>query len=211
MRYWLSIGDGRTQGPYTVEDLLRFQAEGRLGAEPQLCAEGSQQWVPASSVLGATRFPSHPPTTPFTAAAAMPALDTYATFGARFAAAFLDGILVYVGGAIAGAIVGAMAASARMPGDTIQVLAGVVGFALGVAYYVSFEASSLQATPGKLALGIKVTNLEGGRVSTGQALGRYFGKILSGCLLCIGYLMMLWNPRKQTLHDQLAGTLVVKK
>jgi hypothetical protein len=51
MRYWLSNGDGQTYGPYEVEELRTYAAEGRLDGPVQLCAEGWSQWVPASSVV----------------------------------------------------------------------------------------------------------------------------------------------------------------
>jgi uncharacterized RDD family membrane protein YckC len=61
-----------------------------------------------------------------------------------------------------------------------------------------------------MALGIRVTDLDGGRISFGRATGRYFGKILSGLILGIGFLMAAFTERKQALHDLLAGTLVVR-
>jgi uncharacterized RDD family membrane protein YckC len=90
-------------------------------------------------------------------------------------------------------------------------LYAVVSIAANVLYWGLFESSPLQATPGKLALGIKVTDMEGNRVSFGRAAGRYFGKILSSLILCIGYLMIAFTEKKQALHDIMAGTLVVKK
>jgi uncharacterized RDD family membrane protein YckC len=56
-----------------------------------------------------------------------------------------------------------------------------------------------------------VTGLDGGRISFGRATGRYFGKILSGMILMVGYLMAGFTDRKQALHDMLAGTLVVRR
>jgi uncharacterized RDD family membrane protein YckC len=78
-------------------------------------------------------------------------------------------------------------------------------------YYALLEAGAWQATLGKRAMGIRVTDTSGGRISFGQATGRYFGKIVSAIILFIGYFMMLWDSRKQTLHDKMAGTLVVKE
>ena len=72
------------------------------------------------------------------------------------------------------------------------------------------ESGPNQATLGKKALGLKVTSLTGDRISFGQATGRFFGKYVSAIILFIGYLMMIWDDRKQTLHDKMAGTLVVK-
>ncbi len=51
MRYWLSNGDGQSYGPYELHDLRAYAAEGRVNAGSQLCAEGSSQWVPASSII----------------------------------------------------------------------------------------------------------------------------------------------------------------
>jgi uncharacterized RDD family membrane protein YckC len=67
------------------------------------------------------------------------------------------------------------------------------------------------ATIGKMALGIKVTDLNGERITFGRATGRYFGKILSGLTLCIGYIIAGFSQQKQALHDILAKTLVVNK
>jgi len=78
-------------------------------------------------------------------------------------------------------------------------------------YAACFESSGKQATPGKMALGIKVVNLNGQRLSFGQASGRHFGKIISGLILYIGFMMAGWSERKQALHDMMAGTLVVNK
>lgn len=86
-----------------------------------------------------------------------------------------------------------------------------ISIAVNWLYYALFESSERQATPGKMALGIKVTNLQGNRISFLNATGRYFGKIISGLLFGFGYIMILFTEKKQGLHDLMAGTLVVKK
>ena len=68
-----------------------------------------------------------------------------------------------------------------------------------------------EATPGKLAVGICVTDLEGQRISFPRALGRTLGKLLSVLFFGLGFLMAGWTARKQALHDLLAGTLVVQR
>ncbi len=77
-------------------------------------------------------------------------------------------------------------------------------------YYAVMESSSRQATVGKLALDIKVTDMEGKRITFLNATGRYFAKIISGMTLTIGYLMAGFTEKKQALHDILASCLVVK-
>ena len=81
---------------------------------------------------------------------------------------------------------------------------------LGWLYYALMESSAKQATLGKMALGIIVTDMEGRRIGFGKATGRYFAKILSALILGIGFLMVAFTQRKQGLHDILAGTLVIK-
>lgn len=78
-------------------------------------------------------------------------------------------------------------------------------------YFAICESSRLQGTPGKLALGLRVTNLYGRRIGFGQASGRYFGKFISGLIMNIGYMMAGWTARKQALHDLMADCCVVRR
>jgi uncharacterized RDD family membrane protein YckC len=73
------------------------------------------------------------------------------------------------------------------------------------------ESSASGNTFGKRAVGIRVVDLQGQRISFGNATGRYFGKILSALIVLIGYFMAGFTARKQALHDMMAGTLVIKK
>ena len=78
-------------------------------------------------------------------------------------------------------------------------------------YFAGMESSRHQATLGKLALGIKVTDATGCRIGFGRASGRHFAKIISGLLIGIGYIIAAFTPKKQALHDILAGCLVVNR
>ena len=77
-------------------------------------------------------------------------------------------------------------------------------------YSALMESSAKQATVGKLALGIIVTDMEGRRIGFGKATGRHFAKFLSALILGIGFIMVAFTQRKQGLHDILAGTLVIR-
>src|SRR3989338_4266661 len=70
---------------------------------------------------------------------------------------------------------------------------------IGLLYFSYFESSEYQGTPGKMLLNLKVTDLDGNRISFGKAIGRYFGKCLSAIILCIGFLMVAWDEKKQGL------------
>jgi len=78
-------------------------------------------------------------------------------------------------------------------------------------YFAGMESSPFRATFGKMALGLYVTNQNGERIDFGQATGRYFGKILSGLILGVGYLMAGFTEKHQALHDKLSNSLVLRK
>ncbi len=78
-------------------------------------------------------------------------------------------------------------------------------------YSALLESSSRQATLGKMAFGIRVTDLNGQRLGFGRATGRHFGKWISGLTLGVGFVMAAFTQRRQALHDKIAGTLVVRK
>ncbi|HYY98566.1 MAG TPA: RDD family protein [Pyrinomonadaceae bacterium] len=96
--------------------------------------------------------------------------------------------------------------------DPPGILILLAAFKLLVAYpyFALTESSPLQATPGKYALGLKVTDLEGRRVSFGRASARHFLKFVSNTLFMLGYLVS-FSERRQTWHDFVSKTLVVKR
>jgi uncharacterized RDD family membrane protein YckC len=89
-----------------------------------------------------------------------------------------------------------------------QEISGIMFF-VNWLYFTLQESSQRQATIGKMALGIVVTDLNGERIGFAKATGRYFAKILSAIILLIGFIMVAFTEKKQGLHDILAGTLVV--
>lgn len=76
-------------------------------------------------------------------------------------------------------------------------------------YEVIFIGSSLQATPGKVLLSMKIVDKQGNQISYFRSLMRFLSKFLSG-VLGIGFLMVFFTKYKQGLHDKIAGTLVVQ-
>ena len=129
----------------------------------------------------------------------------YAGFWRRFAAYIIDNILISVVFWLVVLVLGAIA------GDGGMIGAYTLGAIVWLGYYAAMESSTSQATVGKMALGIQVTDLEGNRISFGKALGRNLAKILSALIFYIGFIMAAFTAKKQALHDMIAGTLVVKK
>jgi uncharacterized RDD family membrane protein YckC len=80
---------------------------------------------------------------------------------------------------------------------------------LGAAYSILFIGKA-GATPGKMAMGIKVVRPDGSPISMGQSVGRYFSTMISGFTLGIGYLIAAFDDERKTLHDRIAGTRVIR-
>ncbi|MGN6172078.1 MAG: RDD family protein [Streptosporangiaceae bacterium] len=78
------------------------------------------------------------------------------------------------------------------------------------AYSVLLQASANQGTLGQMAVGVRVTDLAGERISHRRAVIRYLGYLLSSILFGLGNLVMLVTEKNQALQDLLADTLVVK-
>lgn len=78
-------------------------------------------------------------------------------------------------------------------------------------YYALLQSGARQATVGKMALVLKVTDVNGDRLTFARVSLRYFSKILSGLFMMIGYIMAGFTPKKQALHDYIANTYVVRK
>jgi uncharacterized RDD family membrane protein YckC len=125
----------------------------------------------------------------------------YAGFWRRVAAVLLDGLII---GAVTAPFTFGMSSGNRYSA-TYSSVSTVVWW----LYSALMESSAKQATLGKMALGIRVTDLDGNRIGFGKATGRHFAKILSALILGIGFLMAAFTEKKQALHDILAGTLVV--
>jgi len=88
---------------------------------------------------------------------------------------------------------------------------GILVTILQWLYFALMESSKHQGTVGKMVLKIKVTDEKGERISFARATGRYFGKIISGMILMIGYIMAGFTEKKQALHDILASCYVIKE
>jgi uncharacterized RDD family membrane protein YckC len=87
-------------------------------------------------------------------------------------------------------------------------IASLRACALAALWFVGFEASAWAATPGKRLLGLRVTNMQGARVSPAQALGRFAAGALSWLTLNLGHALAGWRRDHRALHDLIAGTQV---
>ncbi len=152
----------------------------------------------------------------------------YAGFWLRFVAYLIDYLILQFAGFIVslpfigGIVLSAVGLENRTGNDEMMFfgIAGILGMVfllvtinllLGWLYYAFMQSSKTQATLGKMALNLLVTDLEGNRISFGKATARYFSKFISNMTLYIGYILAGLTEKKQALHDMIAGTLVIKK
>ncbi len=78
-------------------------------------------------------------------------------------------------------------------------------------YFAGQESSGWMATLGKRAMGLAVQGVDGRQLSFARASGRWLGRLLSGAFLGLGYFVAVFNDKHRTLHDLLAGTVVVQR
>jgi uncharacterized RDD family membrane protein YckC len=145
----------------------------------------------------------------------------YAGFWVRVVAALIDGGLLaavflpmwFIFGVFMGSLGGFRH---RGPGPHMAALFvlmpafSLTSLCVAWLYEALMTSSARQATLGKMALGLKVIDKQGHRLSFMHATGRHFAKFLNGFTLQIGYLLVAFTERKQGLHDMIAGTYVIK-
>jgi uncharacterized RDD family membrane protein YckC len=152
--------------------------------------------------------------------------NAYAGFWKRFVAYVIDSVLLgFVSFLLFLPAIGLTGLGAAMNSEDIGdgspalgiLAAGTVGLTLvlimvgGWLYFALMESSARGGTLGKMALGLRVTDMSGNRISFGRATGRYFAKIISGAIMGLGYIMAGFTQQKQALHDIIAGCLVVAR
>ena len=145
---------------------------------------------------------NQPPATPLVSETVMPPAPViYAGFWRRFVALLIDAFFTGILGGILGFITG---------NDVVVSLS--VSTIVGIIYTAIFASSELMGTPGKAMLGIAIaTEKEQKRISFQSAILRYLCKYLSSVFLLIGYLIQPFTDKRQTLHDILTKTIVIKK
>ncbi len=151
----------------------------------------------------------------------IPGRMEYARFLARFCAKFLDGIIVGLIGMVANFVLAAVllgswnyfvaqkAAAGTSAAVFFMLVSNAVGIGIGVSYSVFF-VRKFSATPGKMALGLKLVRADGSPLSVGRIVGRHFAEWVSGIILLIGYIMAGFDEQGRALHDRICDTRVIK-
>jgi len=131
----------------------------------------------------------------------------YGGFWIRFVAYIIDAIVLTIVGGVLASIFGV---SWETDWEHYDPTFNLVSLVIGWLYFALLESSERGATVGKMVMGLRVVTSDGQRLSFMNATGRYFAKILSAIILCIGFIMVAFTDKKRGLHDIIAGTLVIK-
>lgn len=228
-RYWLGR-DGKRLGPYEEAEILEGVETGTVQATDLLWVEGMRRGIPVWEVLaqlGATgpTLPAHGRARPTRVRPGARSVDAdiglesirYAGFWVRLGALVLDGLVMVVAVAVVAILGGAMAFLLGVRPSEVRAgfgagLGAAVAMAVGWLYFAFLESSPGGATFGKRAFRLQVLTADRQRrISFLRASGRWVARWLSAAILLIGYLVQPFTPRRQALHDLLAGTVVIAR
>lgn len=235
---WFYIDSGERRGPVSETELSELTRSGKVGEQTLVWREGWSDWrkladanavAPTDGTAPCVECGKVFPTSemiqyegswvcatckpiffqkvkegvPITRAMA------YAGFWIRFVATIVDGIIMQLVGFAQGLMMGLW-----MPPDPEAQMTALfvnvgISIAIGAAYEIFF-IGKFGATPGKMALRLRVVTASGGSVSYARACGRYFSKFLSSMILLIGYIMAAFDDEKRALHDRICDTRVIR-
>jgi uncharacterized RDD family membrane protein YckC len=154
---------------------------------------------------------------------------TYAGFWLRVVASLIDGVIMSIALCVLLVPLFLLSGFEAHIDEMVQrhgqpdpaIIVGLIGviFVFAVVsvliqwlYHAYLESGEKQATWGKQALGLYVTDLMGHPITFGRASGRFFAKMVTGMIpLGIGYIMAGFTERKQALHDMIASCLVLRR
>ena len=213
MQYYYAVSNNRL-GPVEESELAELLRSGTIHPSTLVWCAGMPQWAPLSAAC-----PNLVPDAPTYDSVQAPVFD-YVGFWPRVGAYLIDNIIVSIAAQIIGGAIGLGLGGIRpMEADdpkSIAMVFAIAGAGAGAGilvkwlYYAFMESSSCQGTLGKMAIGAKVVDSQGNRITFGRATGRFLAKGLSALILNFGFFMIGWDDLKQGLHDKIAGTYVVK-
>ncbi len=203
---WHYSKNGQSLGPVSLSQLESLISSGAVTPSDLVWSQNLPDWQPLSEVAQFRRLRN---VAALSAATASPGQIRYANFWKRLAAQIYDQTIL---GVITFGFAVLLTSYAIPAGATPQQT--YVALSIGVLlihwlYYAAMESSAMQGTFGKLAIELRVVDMQGRRIGFGRASGRFFGKILSGLMLGIGCLMIGMTPKRQGMHDMLTDCLVI--
>lgn len=121
--------------------------------------------------------------------------DDYAGYWIRGLANAIDGIILGVALSLLSTL-----------GETLGPILGLILFA---TYHVGFKGAR-GTTPGYMVLGIRIVSMDGADPTISQIVVRQISSVFSGMTCGLGFFWIAFDASKQSWHDKIAGTYVVK-
>jgi len=208
--------DGVTkEGPIPLDVLRDRLASGEVPTDVLVWRAGMNQWTVALNVPELVDFvpPPLPRTNPLPGVRPPTRPSDYveyAGFWLRAVAFVIDQFVLAIPALFLEVVVAAAFYADVYDEGPVAVTQLFVLVVLFWLYYAVMENSPLQATVGKLALGLRVTTTEGQRPGFGRATARHFAKFISALILLVGFVVAAFTTRKQALHDIVAECLVIR-
>ncbi len=194
---YILVVNGKPEGPFSIDELKAHNIKPTdfIKTEDMVDYKEAHEIAELRQLFG------------FSKAALL--IQYYGSFDQRLTAAAIDLFFVSTVCAVL------MFAGAMLINSQLIVLLMTLGLAIiipivNLLYHVIMESSAKQGTHGKQILQIRVCDMEGNRISLGNAAGRNLAKIFSLLPLFVGYLYIFFNKKQQGFHDVIAGTLVIK-
>ena len=223
MNWFYSI-NGQQVGPVSETDFDSLIAAGVLRADTLVWKEGMQSWQPLTAVRPVGNAVSGvPPSYTAPLPPITPAGSRYAGFWLRFVAHFIDQAILQVVIVIVAVIIAVpfglltlltTVGENPQPEEFLRFIPAIILIvvaAIGISF--AYEVYFLQkkgATPGKMALGLRVIRTNGEAIAAGSAAARFFAKMLSALPINIGYIIAGFDDQKRALHDHICNTRVIR-
>lgn len=232
MQVWIGR-NGERFGPYTDDEIRQWLRDGTCRPDELGWYDGMVDWRPLGELFPDERpsiadgVPPMPPSPPPFMGVTDVAAPEYAGFWLRFGAWVIDYLILIVPFTAISLGMGlstiATAFLEQMKTDQVAAFQAYAAamlpityvlMVIGYVYYTLFEASKWQATPGKMAVGIRVTDTDGQRISLARSAGRNAVRLTNVLrfpvpLPMICYVVAAFTQRKQGVHDLLARTYVL--
>lgn len=144
---------------------------------------------------------------------AVPGVAVFGGFWIRTAAKIIDSMVLWLANTVLITLPSTLLIGAG-GGDNLGAVLGFIAqitlsLVLSAGYEIWFLANR-GATPGKMALGLKVVRADMSPLTYGRATGRFFAQFVSALTLYFGYFMAGWDPQKRALHDRICDTRVIR-
>jgi uncharacterized RDD family membrane protein YckC len=201
-----------------------WQPWGKLAPETAVCAVSSGRYFQRDMVPYDGKFISAEHKDEFfqkmREGVSSPAAMIYGGFWIRVLAKIIDGLVLgavnmLLAFGLSMVLFGSMGMVRRGQPPNIAAILGfeglviLSGMGIGLLYNWYF-VSRHAATPGKMALGLKIVRPNGVPLTNGRIIGRFFAEWISGMVLYVGYIMAGLDDQKQALHDRICDTRVIK-